>query len=359
MSWRVAEHFTIYRESGWYGAHPNILRTASGELLTLFHRSPETGFSHHSHPLFDVRGCRSRDDGQTWESVELITAYPYGGVLDFGSHTLSNGDLFLHGSTVDLVPPDVTDASKHDWISRPGMGFHVRSDNGGVSWTHPEPFPHISDAVNGHPASHTGICRSGLLEFPDGRLMLPGKATDHPEGRPPFFGMIMTSQDYGATWEYSGRIVQDGVAHFSEPAIHMTPSGRILALFRCHPNSPPGQDAHLVKVYSDDGGVTWSPWKSTTMRGCPGHLLRLDDGRIFATVGTRWEGQMGCLSRVLDPEASDLETAPDIVVRADSSSPDCGYPWSIALRNGSVLVVYYHTWPDETRGIEGTVLEEV
>ena len=22
MSWRVVEHITIYREAGWYGAHP-------------------------------------------------------------------------------------------------------------------------------------------------------------------------------------------------------------------------------------------------------------------------------------------------------------------------------------------------
>ena len=80
------------------------------------------------------------------------------------------------------------------------------------------------------------------------------------------------------------------------------------------------------------------------MRGCPGHLLGLGDGRILATVGTRWEGQMGCMARILDPEARDLDTAPGLVVRADSADSDCGYPWSIELMDGRVLVVYYYTY---------------
>ncbi len=357
MAWHVACHFTIYREAAWYGAHPNIVRTAEGDLLVLFHRSPVTGYSHHSHPLFDVRACRSTDEGRSWGSPELVTAYPYGGVLDFGTHTLSNGELFLHGSTVDLVPADAPEVSKHTWLSRPGVGFHVRSTDHGRTWSHPEPFPPLPDAVNGHPASHTGICRSGLLEMPDGRLLLPGKATDHAEGRPPFFGMLQSSVDGGRTWTYAGRIASDDVAHFSEPAICRTPAGRLIALFRCHPNRP-GQDVHLVEVHSDDGGETWSPWRSTTMRGCPGHLLGLRDGRILATVGTRWAGQMGCMARVLDPEGSDLDSASDIVVRSNSIHSDCGYPWSVQLSDGSVLIVYYYVYEDGTRGIEGSVLEE-
>ena len=35
MVWRVVEHTTIYREAGWYGAHPNVVRTPRGDLLAL------------------------------------------------------------------------------------------------------------------------------------------------------------------------------------------------------------------------------------------------------------------------------------------------------------------------------------
>ena len=88
-------------------------------------------------------------------------------------------------------------------------------------------------------------------------------------------------------------------------------------------------------------------------------MLGLKDGRILVTVGTRWEGQQGCLGRVLDPEGTDMEVAPDFVIRSDSHDPDCGYPWAIELEDGRVLVVYYYVYQDGIRGIEGTIIEEV
>ena len=42
--------------------------------------------------------------------------------------------------------------------------------------------------------------------------------------------------------------------------------------------------------------------------GSPSHMLGLRDGRIFLTVGTRWEGQRGCVARVLNPEGTNLDT---------------------------------------------------
>ena len=115
----------------------------------------------------------------------------------------------------------------------------------------------------------------------------------------------------------------------------------------------------LALVESTDGGETWSPWRQTTIRGCPGHMLGLRDGRIFTTVGTRWPGQRGCLARILEPEGSDLDSAPVLVIRSDSHDSDCGYPWSVELEDGRVLVVYYYVYSDGHRGIEGTIVEEV
>ena len=234
MSWRVVEHFTIYREEGWYGAHPNLVRTPNGDLLVLFHRSPFVGYSHHSHPLFDVRACRSEDEGQTWSDQCLVAVDPLGGVLDFGTHTLADGSIFLHASNVALVPED-KESEGDGWAAHAGIPFWVRSRDDGRTWTEPVRFPPLPDAVWGHPATHSGIARSGLIQMPDGRLFLPSKATDHPDGSMPFFGMLRVSRDMGETWEYGGRIAEDPVTHFSEPAIHLTPSGRIIVLFRCHP----------------------------------------------------------------------------------------------------------------------------
>ena len=376
MSWQVAERVTVYQEAGMYALAPTVTRTPGGDLLVSFQRAPHLGYDHHEHPLFQVLACRSADDGRTWSEAALLTADPRGGVMDRGLHALPDGSLFLHASCNELVPAEGEGVHGQRWISRPGKPFWVRSRDDGRTWTAPRRFPPLPDAVWGHPAQHSGVCRSGLLALPDGRLLLPSKATDRPGGAYPCFGMLRVSRDMGESWEYGGRIAEDDVAHFSEPAIHRTPSGRILVLFRCHPGAlgpgilrdqgfdgPVSQDpqfAHrlLALVQSDDDGATWTPWRPTRIHGSPAHLLGLRDGRIFLTVGTRWEGQRGCAGRVLDPEGTDLETAPEFVIEAGGISQDCGYPWAVEREDGSVLVVYWHHYPDGHRGIEAAVVEE-
>ena len=73
----------------------------------------------------------------------------------------------------------------------------------------------------------------------------------------------------GDTWGYRGRIIQDPIAHFSEPAIQITPSGRIIALYRCHPKGTLDSAKYLALVYSDDEGNTWSQWEKTSIELIP------------------------------------------------------------------------------------------
>ena len=377
MSWQVVDRMTIYHESGMYALSPTVTRTPAGSLLVTFQRATYLGYSHHEHPLFNVQSCRSEDEGRTWTGPHLVTVDPRGGVMDRGVHTLPDGSIFLHSSCTELVPAE--DAVEHggSWIVQHGKPFWVRSRDDGHTWSAPKRFPPLPDAVWGHPAQHSGVSRSGLLALPDGRLLMPSKATDLTTGEFRYFGMLRVSRDMGETWEYGGRIAEDPVAHFSEPTIHRTPSGRILVLFRCHPGrlgpdivrdqgfdgpfttDPQFVGRLLVLVYSDDDGETWSPWRPTMVHGSPGHMLGLRDGRIFLTVGTRWEGQRGCVARVLEPEGSDLDTAPEFVIEDHGLSADCGYPWSVELNDGRVLVAYWHHYPDNHRGIKGAILEEV
>ena len=372
MSWRILDHITLYKEQGLYAAHPNIIRAPSGDLIILFHRSPYLGYPHHSHPLFEVFSCRSIDEGKTWSQALPVVSDHLGGIIDFGTHTLSDGSIFLHASTNELIPAkNITEISfsesphskaigNHEdstWISRPGIPFWVRSKDDGYSWSSPVRFPAIDNAVWGYPAEHSGVCRSGLLSLPNGRLLMPSKATDNPGGEQPYFGMIRFSDDMGETWKYGGRIAEDQIAHFSEPTIHQTPKGRILALYRFHPGPTTGAKC-LALVSSEDEGETWSNWETTSISGSPGHMLGLRDGRIFITVGTRWKGQRGCTARVTEPEGTDLNSATDFIIRSDSQNSDCGYPWSVELNDGKIMVVYYYSYKDGSCGIEGTIVEE-
>lgn len=355
MTWKVISHMTIYRQPGWYAITPNVVRTPGGDLLALFQRAPYMGYSHHSHPLADIRSCRSHDEGLSWGEAVMVIADPCGGIMDFGTHVLADGSLFLHASSVELVASEPTGYAV-EWKSQPGIPFWVRSRDDGHTWSDVKRFSPLPDAVWGVPAEHSGVCRSGLLALPNGRLLMPSKATDHPQGQPPFFGMLRVSDDLGESWHYGGRIAQDSAYHFSEPVIHRTPNGKILVLFRCH---PPQGERRLALVTSDDNAQTWSPWRLTNIRGTNAHILALQDGRMFISVTTRWNGQQGCLFRVVEPEGSDLESVADITIRSDSAGPDCGYPWAVQRKDGSVLVVYWFTHADGTRGIEASVVEEI
>ena len=375
MSWKVVDRVTIYREAGRYALSPTVTRTPGGDLLVSFQRATHLGHANHNHPLFTAQVCRSSDEGRTWSEARLAANYPLGGVMDRGVHTLPDGSIFMHCSCTELVPMPGSGVHGLDWTVRFGKPFWVRSRDDGHTWCNPRPFPPLPDAIWGHPSTHSGISRSGLLALPDGRLLLPSKATDVvDEFR--YFGMLRISPDMGETWEYGGRICEDPVAHFSEPTIHRTPSGRLLVLYRCHTGAlgpqivreqgftePLASDPAfvgrvLVLVTSDDDGTTWTPWRATRIHGSPAHMLGLRDGRIFLTVGTRWEGQRGCVGRVLEPEGSDLDTAPEFVISNASISADCGYPWSVELNDGRVLVAHWRHFEDDLRGIEAAILQE-
>ena len=69
---------------------------------------------------------------------------------------------------------------------------------------------------------------------------MPSKATEDPEGNPPYFGMIRSSKDMGKTWDYGGIIASDPVAHLSEPTIIMKTNARIQVVYPCPRNPKKG-----------------------------------------------------------------------------------------------------------------------
>ena len=91
-------------------------------------------------------------------------------------------------------------------------------------------------------------------------------------------------------------------------------------------------------------------------QGHPLHALRLSDNRVLITYGYRHK-PFGIRARILNPECTDFETAPEIVLRDDGGSGDIGYTWAVQLDNNRVLVVYYFNQKNGTRHIAGSILE--
>jgi hypothetical protein len=84
--------------------------------------------------------------------------------------------------------------------------------------------------------------------------------------------------------------------------------------------------------------------------------VRLEDNRALLVYGYR-HPPYGIRARLLNPECTDADRAPEFVLRDDGGGTDLGYPWAVALPGRRVLVVYYFQKDNGTRHIAGTWLE--
>ena len=83
--------------------------------------------------------------------------------------------------------------------------------------------------------------RDGILEMPDGTLLMPLSGARHtishkfpPNDDDPLRSYLLRSEDRGATWHYFSTVGFDpaGVLNMWEPTVTRLPSGRLVALLR-------------------------------------------------------------------------------------------------------------------------------
>jgi hypothetical protein len=201
-----------------------------------------------------------------------------------------------------------------------------------------------------------------VLEQADGSLLLIANDYNRPDGRTRVWARVfcLRSTDGGATWTEHGR-VGDGAAerlHFLEPGWVRRRDGRIIAMLRTRGEGaaetrevPPA--GFLFQSDSADGGRTWSKPQPTPLWGFPAHLLELRDGRILCSYGYR-QKPYGVRATFSGDGGRTWDVARELVVRDDGGSPDLGYPVSVELADGTVLLAYYFN-QEKPGSLESTV----
>src|SRR5205823_1574525 len=116
---------------------------------------------------------------------------------------------------------------------------------------------------------------------------------------------------------------------------------------------PVGGVGELYSSRSYDGGLSWEPPNRTGIWGQPGSVIALKDGRLLCTYGYRRKpfGVRACLSQ--DGGRTWL-LKEECILREDAPTWDVGYPFSIQLKDGNLLSVYYFVDENGTRFIAGT-----
>ncbi|MHB1368430.1 MAG: sialidase family protein [Eubacteriales bacterium] len=101
----------------------------------------------------------------------------------------------------------------------------------------------------------------------------------------------------------------------------------------------------MYSTVSHDKGRTWSEWIALNIEGSPPHLMLHSSGALICTFGRREEpfGEHALISCDYG-KSWDKE----YVIDNRPNDGDLGYPASVKLDDGSILLVYYQKYPGDS-----------
>ena len=310
---------------GW----PSIALVPNGDLLVVFSGDRDAHVSNDG----KVQMIRSRDNGRTWSAAETV--------FDTDIDDRDSGIIVTARGAV-LV----------SWFTGPYGGrwqghWVIRSIDNGHTWESPV----RTDVATPH----------GPIQLKDGRLLFAGQrphcshvppgCDNLAAGASPYEVSVVESRDDGRTWHPLAVFPippHERMLSFDEPHLLERDDGILIAMFRdCN-------GAHYMRrSESTDGGLTWLPIVTTSIRGLPPHLLCLSDSRILLTYARRW-APYGVYACVSDDNGTTWDPAHEYRLSV-ATEDDLGYPASVQLADDSIWTVYYQVdQPGEKPCIMGT-----
>lgn len=331
----VLQTRTITPEGAPYAGWATLGKRANGELWVVWSGGREA----HRCPFGQVHAMKSVDQGQTWTHPRVLLDGPLDD-RDAGFLETSKGTLLVttFNSSHRTILDDVAKVATWDpeklrrwqaelaWTTAEQDKQHVgqwliRSEDGGVTWS-----PVIATVVS---SPH------GPTELKDGRLLYVGKELRSTTHR---FGSAVSTDD-GKTWQWLSEIPSrpgdKPRVEYHEPHAVEADDGTIIAHIRNHHEA---DNNETLQTESKDGGKTWSEPRLIGVWGNPSHLLKLRDGRLLMSYSHRRK-PYGNQARVSVDHGQTWSEA--LLISADGTHWDLGYPSTVELDDGSLLTVWY------------------
>ena len=326
--------------------------TRGGEVLCSFMVQAAKGKND-----FKPMLARSADGGMSWTEQGFIWPHLVGSLAIFGSISRApDGELFFFGSQTHIDRPGEPNWSDATQGLKANELIWARCDDDGRTWSEPciipMPIPGAAEAPGAMCIARNGdwhACYAPYNTF-DPNLVVDRSQVVH-----------LRSTDRGRSWRHTSMMrFADDYSTGAEAWVVELADGRLLGT--CwNMNQQDGSDFPNAYALSLDGGATWTPTRSTGIRGQSTALAPLPDGRALFTYNQRKHGEVGVWLAVARPTEEDFGVeANEVVWRAmkcpqDSASAahsawtgfSFGEPSVTCLPDGVLLVAL---WCDQADG---------
>jgi sialidase-1 len=347
---KVLETRVISPDSENYHGWPTLTRRRNGQLIVVW----SGGREDHVCPFGRVEMMTSDNNGKSWTWPRVLID---GAIDDRDAGVLetTKGSLLVSSFTSLAYEPRLLAAEKKKtgakdaWPSerlqkwqaardrltaeqrQAELGhWMIRSTDGGITWS--ARYPTIVNSPH------------GPFQLSDGRLLYAGVELWTKERR---VG-VCESTDDGASWHWLAPMParpDDTTAAYHELHGVETADGRIIVHIRNHNKTNTNE---TLQTESSDGGKTWSVPRPIGVWGLPSFLTRLRDGRLLMTYSYRRDplGNQARLS--LDHGRTWSEP---LVISADGTIGDLGYPSTVEMADNSLLTVWYERMKDSPKAV--------
>lgn len=342
----MREHVTVFREKGRFAGWPANYGIWSWEdeivvgfTVGYLGKDPEVSGFHlrdKTRP-FDPMQARSIDGGETWEVIPTPCKTPGGTGLAADEHvvpSLQTGhavtldDIPENPQAVNLTHPDFALMCSRSGLEAGAFSWFYLSNDRCREWMGPYRLP-----MFGLPgiAARTDY---QVLSANECLLFLTAAKSNGREGRP----FCAVTNDGCRSFKFLSWITPEPEGYAIMPA-SVRIGSKILVAVRCR------RDKHSwIDLYaSEDWGKSWRyvsrPVEDTGSGGNPPTLNLLRDGRLCLVYGYR-NPPYGIRARVSEDHG--VTWSSDIVLRNDAGNHDIGYPRTVQRADGKLVTVYYY-----------------
>lgn len=303
-------------------AWPNLTQLDNGSVIATIFNQPS-----HGRGEGDVETWVS-EDGRFWDKQGTPTNHEPGtNRMNVAAGLSASGDLIVLTSGWELKKDRKGKVSLvkvlRPWVSR-------SSDHGSTWKTKKNGFPTADKNMTNF------IPFGDILQGEDGSLRAIGYAQS--QDKVINKTAMFRSDDDGSTWKKMS-MISDGSDQTSkghnETALFYLGQGEWIAAARRWKS---GQSMDLFR--STDDGKSWvKESQLTNSRQHPGHLLRLEDGRLLLTYGNRVKDQYGVAVKISEDHGRTW--GDEMMLFSQKMSVDIGYPSSVQQEDGTIITAYY------------------